>query len=84
MEANPASPDTSPKTNVEDLFAEITTISSTLNKVANDVSIIKPDMTELKNTVSTLQIRLAEAENRIANVEDSPASMANDNKLLSQ
>lgn len=64
--ANPACPEASQKTNIEDLFAEIAKIGTTLNGVANDVSIIKMDTTELKNTVSALQTRLVEAESRIA------------------
>lgn len=73
MEANPASPtgvEANQKNSRDDLFAEIVKMSTTLNKVACDVLIIKVGTTELKNTVSALQTRLEEAETRIANVED--------------
>lgn len=80
--ATAASVETHQKNSGEDLFAEIAKISTTLNKVASDVSTMKSDTTELENTASASQTRLDEAESRIANVEDSNTSMANDNKVL--
>ncbi len=55
MEANPASPEASQKTNIEDLSAEIAKTGTTLNGVAKDASIMKFDTAELKNTVSAIQ-----------------------------
>ncbi|KAK1882582.1 LINE-1 type transposase domain containing protein 1 [Dissostichus eleginoides] len=87
MEANPANP-TSPasiqKNDINKLFAEITKIGTTLKTVASDVSIIKSDTTELKNAVNALQIRLEEAEDRIGSLEDSTANMANESKGLAR
>ncbi|KAG7495694.1 hypothetical protein JOB18_003953 [Solea senegalensis] len=87
MEANPASPSSSEASqgnNMGDIFAEIGKMNTTLNKVASDVSTIKSDTTELKNNVSALQTCLEEAESRIGDMEDSTASMANENKVLRQ
>ena len=83
-EANRANSQTRQGNTIENLFAEITKISSTLNGVASDVLIIKSDTAELKNTVSALQTRLDEAESRIAEVETSNANTATENKRLAQ
>lgn len=52
-----ASPKSSEKNaSLEDLLAEVSKMSSTLNTVATDVSTIKETTTELKNTVSAMQV----------------------------
>lgn len=45
---------------------------------------IKSETTELKNNVSALQTCLEDAESRISDMEDSTASMVNENKVLRQ
>lgn len=52
--------------------------------MASDVATIKSETTELKNNVSALQTCLEDAESRISDMEDSTASMVNENKVLRQ
>lgn len=68
--------------NMEEILAEISKMSLTLNKASSDVSTAKSDTTELKNAVSALQTRLGEVENRISHMEDSNASTMNENRML--
>lgn len=55
---------------LENMFAEISKISTTLQGVAADILTIKETTNELKNTVSGMEVRLEEAEGRISHLED--------------
>lgn len=79
LDAGGASPKSSEKNaSLENLLAEVSKMSSTLNTVATDVSTIKETTTELKNTVSAMQERLTEAETRISDVEDTTQQLVSD------
>ena len=57
-------------TTMDKLMAEITKMSTTLNSVATDVSVIKATTAELVEKVNEIQERVATAEGRISSVED--------------
>lgn len=55
---------------MDNMFAEISKMSTTLQGVAADIITIKETTNELKNTVNGIQERLEEAEGRICHLED--------------
>ena len=55
---------------LENMFSEISKMSTMLQAVAADILTIKETTNELKNTVNGIQVRLDEAEGRISHLED--------------
>lgn len=76
-EEAPPTPTSMPD-NLEKLFAEISKMNDTLQRVATDVSSIKQATEELNNTVTAMQERLGEAEARIMHLEEASEQLLND------
>lgn len=61
---------------LDDMFAEISKMSTTLQGVAADILSIKETTDKLNNTMEGIQVRLGEAEGRVSRLEDTTDRLA--------